>query len=260
MNKLTYKYVKDFFEEHGCELLVKEYKNNKTRLKYKCSCGNIGKIQFGNFQQGQRCWECGNKNKNNKRRLSFEYVKYCFEKNGCELLEDRYINSRTKMNYRCACGKIDKVTFKHCNNFIRCKKCGTKECSGKNHYRWIADRAGFEQNKRFKQKCYSMLRKTLTKTCQRKKDRTHKMLGYTVAELQDYICNHFNWGKIKDEKWHLDHIFPIQAFLDYGIKDVKLMNCLNNLQPLGYRENISKSDNYCEEEFEKWLKGKKYDF
>jgi hypothetical protein len=41
---------------------------------------------------------------------------------------------------------------------------------------------------------------------------------------------------------------------------IKLINCLENLQPLDFFENESKSDNYNKEEFEKWLKEKHYDF
>jgi len=58
----------------------------------------------------------------------------------------------------------------------------------------------------------------------------------------------------------LDHIFPIQAFIKYGIRDIKLINCLENLQPLSPVDNMIKSDNYDKKEFEKWLTKKKVDF
>ena len=57
----------------------------------------------------------------------------------------------------------------------------------------------------------------------------------------------------------MDHIFPIQAFVDYGIKDIKLINCLENLQPLNGKENCSKGDKYDVEKFEKWLESKGYE-
>jgi hypothetical protein len=257
--KLTLEYVKGFFEEQGCKLLEKRYKNNKTKMSYRCNCGNISKIQFGNFKHGQRCFECGHRNKGEKKRLSFKYIKSYFEKNGCELLENKYINSRTKMRYQCSCGNISKIAFKHCYNFIRCKECGEKACFGENHYRWIKDRKKYKERKKFRQKCYSMLRKTLKETYQKKENRTYKMLGYTAEELQDYICNHSNWEEVKNLKWHLDHIYPIGAFLDYGINDVKLINCLENLQPLECRENISKSDKYDQYQFEDWLIERNYE-
>jgi hypothetical protein len=42
--KLTYEEVYTRFKEQNCELLDKEYKNSRTKLKYKCSCGNISFI------------------------------------------------------------------------------------------------------------------------------------------------------------------------------------------------------------------------
>lgn len=259
-SSLTLEYVYNCFKEEGCELLEEEYINNKTKMKYRCICGDISEIQFSNFQQGQRCFKCGHRRKGEKRRLLFEYVDSVFEKNNCKLLEDKYVNSRTKMKYRCACGDLSEICFNCCYNGIRCAECAIKENSGENHYRWIKDRVLFEENKRFKQKCCGMLRKTLKKTYQKKTDRTHLMLGYYPEDLKRYIYGHLNWKNVKDSRWHLDHIFPIQAFLDYNIKDIKLINCLENLQPLGYRENISKSDNYNKDEFESWLKEKKVKF
>jgi len=84
-------------------------------------------------------------------------------------------------------------------------------------------------------------------------------LGYTSEELREHIYNHSNWEKVKDGDWHLDHIFPIQAFIEYNIKDLKLINCLENLQPLTKKDNLKKHDKYDEKEFEEWLIGKGYE-
>jgi site-specific DNA-cytosine methylase len=56
-------------------------------------------------------------------------------------------------------------------------------------------------------------------------------------------------GKI----WHVDHIFPIQAFLDHGILDLKTINRLDNLRPVLGVENLSKADKYDKNEFLEWL-------
>lgn len=49
--------------------------------------------------------------------------------------------------------------------------------------------------------------------------------------------------------WHLDHMFPIKAFADYKISDIKLINALDNLQPLSEADNLIKADKYSAEEF-----------
>lgn len=54
-------FVKQQFESQNCELLENEYKNNRTLMCYKCSCGEQGCIRFDDFQQGVRCEKCGYK-------------------------------------------------------------------------------------------------------------------------------------------------------------------------------------------------------
>jgi hypothetical protein len=57
--KYSFDYVKKCFEEGGCSLLEDEYLGIKVPLKYRCSCGNIGKTAFYNFLKGVRCRKCG---------------------------------------------------------------------------------------------------------------------------------------------------------------------------------------------------------
>lgn len=78
--RLTYNFVKNYFEEQGCELLETEYINTNTLMKYKCKCNNISKIIFGSFQTGTRCMICSGSEK-----LSYNFVKKFFEEQGCEL-------------------------------------------------------------------------------------------------------------------------------------------------------------------------------
>ena len=54
----------------------------------------------------------------------------------------------------------------------------------------------------------------------------------------------------------MDYIFPLKAFVDYGILDPALANCLENLQPMLGKENISKSAKYDRFSFEFWLESK----
>ena len=57
--RLLYKDVKKYFEDHDCELVSKEYKNNSTILDYICNCGDPAKITFACFKRGSRCRKCG---------------------------------------------------------------------------------------------------------------------------------------------------------------------------------------------------------
>jgi hypothetical protein len=83
------------------------------------------------------------------------------------------------------------------------------------------------------------------------------VLGYTPKQLKDRIMSHPNWESVKDEDWHLDHIFPIKAFMDRSISDLKTINSLENLRPVLALENHSKNDDYDPVLFESWLESVK---
>jgi len=124
MRRHSLKYVKKYFEEHGCELLEKEYKNARYKMKYKCFCGDVSEISFDNFKRGRRCYKCRNKKIANSKRFSFKDVKKHFEEQGCELLEIEYIDCKTKMKYKCKCGNINKISFDCFKRGMRCRECG----------------------------------------------------------------------------------------------------------------------------------------
>jgi hypothetical protein len=65
-----------------------------------------------------------------------------------------------------------------------------------------------------------------------------------------------SWCYINSSVWHIDHIFPLTAFVDYELFDMKLANSLDNLRPLTGRDNFSKSSRYNKRDFEKWLESK----
>lgn len=47
------------FQDAGCELITKEFKNSTQKLQYRCSCGNISETTWSNFSRGKRCKSCG---------------------------------------------------------------------------------------------------------------------------------------------------------------------------------------------------------
>lgn len=192
------------------------------------------------------------------KKLEYNYVYDCFKKQGCELLEKEYINCSTKMRYRCSCENISETTFAHFLTGKRCKKCGIEKRSGENSSNWIVDRQVVKENKQFRNKCHIMLRNFYKYTNGTKTNKSAKLLGYTVKELKDHIHNHPNWTNIDKNNWHLDHIFPIKAFLDYNIQDLKLINCLDNLQPLNEQDNLVKHCKYDKGNFESWLTSRYY--
>lgn len=251
--KYTYEKVRSIFEENNCILLDEQYKNNRTSLKYICECGNKSKITLEKFLIGQRCTNCGKeKRANSKRVLTFEHVKNMFCSNGYDLLETRYHSCLQTLKYRCPNGHIGTTTCVNFQRGHRCQKCSAK--SGENHHKWNHDREQVKQNALFAKKSYNALHRCLRATKQNKVDKTSNLLGYTINDLQEHIKLHPDWGEVKDLNWHLDHIFPIKAFIDNGIEDLKIINHLENLRPCTSIKNMSKNAKYNEQEFKEWLR------
>ena len=101
-----------------------------------------------------------------------------------------------------------------------------------------------------------LVRRCLEATSQEKIKQTHEALGYSTEDLLAHLKSFPNWNKLKNTTWHLDHVFPVIAFVDKGILDISLISSLDNLQPLSAKENIKKGDNHDKKAFEEWLESK----
>jgi hypothetical protein len=259
--KLDYEYIKDYFREQGCTLLETTYANTDTPMSYVCVCKRTSKITWHNFRIGQRCFQCGIERTHGKQRLDYEYVNNYFKEQGCELLETKYCNNETPMAYICACKNESKITWNSFQQGHRCMDCGNKKAAESNrlerHPRWNPDRQYVAMMKCIKTKLYTSLRTVLNSTGQKKTSHSRDILGYTPQDLRIHIKSHPNWSRVKGVDWHLDHIFPISAFVEHGITDIKIINALDNLQPLTPFENISKGNRYSKEEFYSYLSGKR---
>jgi len=137
--------------------------------------------------------------------------------------------------------------------FPNCKKCGAAKISGDKCWMYDPDREAVAMRKRFRKRCGNMLARCMKATGQKKLNRTYKILGYTPRELQEHIQSHPDWASCVGKVWHIDHIFPVKAFLDHGITDLQKINELANLRPMLGPDNVLKADEYDKKEFEAWL-------
>lgn len=100
---------------------------------------------------------------------------------------------------------------------------------------------------------YKMMQRCYENTNTKKADHSHKALGYSPNQLLEHLQSFSTWDGLKQESWHLDHIFPIIAFVRKGITDPKVICTLSNLQPLSGPDNCVKNDEYNQEAFDSWL-------
>jgi hypothetical protein len=253
--RLSYQEVSDYFKEQGCKLLEPFYKNARTKMKYKCVCGNESQIVLYSFKNGNRCKQCGINKTTKIHTLTNEEVKQKFSDIGCELLSE-YVVCYKKIKFKCHCGNITEGFPNNIWKRGRCGKCGIKARSKENHYMWYQDREAFKNKYHFKQRCYKLVKMSLNVTGRVKNQRTHKLLGYTYKELQNHITNHPDWNKLKTQKWHIDHIFPIIAFVNHDIFDLKIINALDNLRPMKAIDNMRKNAKYDKDQFKSYLLSK----
>lgn len=81
-----------------------------------------------------------------------------------------------------------------------------------------------------------------------------EICGYTREELVNRIESLFSdgmcWENYGFYGWHIDHIVPVKVFVENGITDPRVVNDLDNLQPMWRDENQRKSSKFNEEQYE----------
>ena len=254
--RITIEIVRDAFLKAGCVLLTEEYVSNTHPLSFVCQCGTTATTTWARFRIGCLCRHCATTRANDKRRgYTIAQVKQEFSKRGMQCLEEEYRNNYTPMRYICSCGNKATIRFFCVLKGQKCDKCDS--CRGSTHYNWIADRDEALFRRRFRCRVGHLVQSVLKSLGISKQFKSADILGYSTEELIQHVCSFPDWPDISKSKWHLDHIFPIKAFLDHGIYDVRLINCLENLRPLPAHENLSKHDKYNQDDFARWLASKR---
>lgn len=227
--RLTQIEAEEEFKKYGCELLD-NYKNNNTKMKFKCSCNNIGNVSLNKLQQGRKCDICKHRNYKKARRSPQENINQYFLDNNCECL-DVYENGHKPMKYKCSCGNIAYISYQNFRRGQRCKECCIKKRSKENHWNWNEDRSKISLRDHLQNASYA----------------------YKKRYRKKYNIPYKSGAEI-------DHIFPICAFIEYEICDLDIINSEDNLQVLSKKENGTKAGNYDKFLFENYLINKNAKF
>jgi hypothetical protein len=88
--------------------------------------------------------------------------------------------------------------------------------------------------------CRRLIKRTLKYLGTEKESTTIELLGYSPSQLKETIeskfVNGMSWSNYGE--WHIDHIRPISSF--NKTEHPKVVNSLDNLQPLWAFDNLSK--------------------
>ena len=122
--------IVELFESRGYILLSKEYISAKTKLEYICpdhEAYGSQYITYNNLKNGFGCRFCGFERSSNSKRLSFEKVKDIFARHDMILLEQKYKNSNTPLQYICKHHQEFGIQYMALSNAYKqhCPHCNT---------------------------------------------------------------------------------------------------------------------------------------
>lgn len=254
----TFEEVKQVFEKDGYTLLSTKYVNRREKLECVCPKGHQKEITYGDFQSGRRCSDCYHQRQREEKLTPIDEIRQVFESRGYKLLTNHHSHGGQIFEALCPRGHLYKTNltkFKDCGH--GCSKCAAINNSGANNPNWNSDREAVRQNGKIWRAWRNCLRGGISGRSKKTSKEVKQILGYDWIDLKNHILAHPNWKTLADkESYHVDHVFPVKAFLDYGIKDPKIICALENLQPLDKGVNMKKNRYYNKEEFEKYLRNK----
>ena len=119
--------IRKIVENEGYELLSKkeEYKNNTSKLKFRCLKKHEFKTSWDSFKSGSRCKECFNE----RQRISFKEIKKFVENEDYELLlnekeyKKEYKDCYSKLRVKCPKGHEYPTSWNSFRSGYRCPEC-----------------------------------------------------------------------------------------------------------------------------------------
>lgn len=257
--KLTYEIVKQRFEEAGLTLLSTEYINSTQKLDYLCSKGHRHSISTGDLSSGRGCPFCWEIRKRESKLTPIATIKEEIESEGYTLITKEYTSGKQVLDAICPKGHEWTTTLSKFRCGYRCKYCARERdierWTGSTNPMWNPDREAVKQNRKIWTAWRNTIRCGASGRNTSTSEQVEALLGYNWHELREHLRSHPNWEKCKNS-YHVDHIFPIKAFLDYGIKDPSVIHALENLQPLDTTKNLKKNCHYDKDKFEEYLREK----
>lgn len=130
MNKRIVKYnieeIKKVAKERNCLLLETKYINVKSKMKFRCKCGNefISSLDKFIHKNQNSCLICSKEEIKNKLKHNLEHIKHRVAELGCSFKSCDYKNTKSIVFMNCSCGNIIQRAFAN----IRPNKDGKMVC------------------------------------------------------------------------------------------------------------------------------------
>jgi len=120
MKKLTIEYVRGEIEKAGYKLLSDVYVGTHEKLLIRCDKGHEYMVTWNHFNKGSRCLGCSI-----NQKLMIEFIKEETKRlePNYECISDVYLNSKTKLKFRCNYGHEYSVRWRSFRRGNRCTVC-----------------------------------------------------------------------------------------------------------------------------------------
>jgi hypothetical protein len=145
----TFTHIREEFKVNVLDLMPSASQKVEVKCDY---CGEVVLKNYDKYSKTHKenedcCNNCrGKKIYKAKIKYAFEDVKKEFEKRDFILLEDDYINIKTKMSYICNNNHVTNITFNKLLQGQGCKKCGQQVIASKKRKSIDDVRKIFEDN------------------------------------------------------------------------------------------------------------------
>jgi len=126
-SKYTIEDMQALAEERGGKCLSENYVNPHTKLEWKCEKGHVWFATPNNVKRGSWCPECGKLKMGEARKLSIEEMREIAKKQGGECLSKKYIDSHTKLKWKCGKNHTWFAVPNSIKNGTWCPECARKK-------------------------------------------------------------------------------------------------------------------------------------
>jgi len=141
INKLRSSFykIKSQIENFNYKVLTNFEDNDFTSrslITCECTVGHFFTTTWNKWQNGYRCKVCSLRKRNDKFRLSYDFIKKSFSNEGYILLSDNYKNAFLKLKYICPNGHRHHIKWNYWQQGNRCPFCALINNVGSGHWNW----------------------------------------------------------------------------------------------------------------------------
>ena len=145
MRRNSIEYVSGLLQNAGLKYVSGDYKNRKSKLTVECSCGHLKTATLNSLLAptfSKLCTGCSRAAVVKANTAVYDAVKQACDSLGVELVSDEYVNAKSPLTFRCACGNtfVSKWdTVKH--GKTKCSRCtGLQSKASARIEDWLLDK------------------------------------------------------------------------------------------------------------------------